>query len=462
MEDTVGREGPISLRADLRRLLGLAWPVVLSRATQAVVGFSDALMVAPLGEHTLAAVTTGALDVFSLIMLPLGTMFILQSFAAQLRGSGRLASAQNFAYYGLIVAAISGLVVLALLPLLPALLSLATYEPEVLAPMQTYMTIRLYSVVAMVGLEALNNWYAGLENTRIGLVFSSVTMIVNIALNYALIEPRFGLPGYGAAGAAWASSAASYIGFFGLLACFLLGVGHDVPRARPRLRLREFLRTLRFGLPSGINYFLEFAAFVMFINVVVGHLGTTTLAAFNVVFQLNMVSFMPAFGVGTAGAILVGESIGRGDRDRVPGLTLLTLSITGGWMLFVGLVYIAMPAPFIRLFAPPGENAAALVAVGTTMLALSGVWQLFDAITMTVTESLRAAGDTAWPMIARIALAWLGFAPLGWFVVKVAGGGPVAAMLSVIAYLIALAALLIYRFRSGAWRRITLIEPTVD
>lgn len=451
-----------SRRGDLGRLLRLAWPVVLSRATQAVIGFTDALMVAPLGEQTLAAVTTGALDVFSLIMLPLGTMFILQSFAAQLRGSGRQASAGNFAYYGLIIAAISQVVVLALLPLLPALLSLASYEPEVEGPMQAYMTIRLYSVLAMVGVEALNNWYAGLENTRIGLVFSAATMIINVALCYALIQPRFGLPGYGAEGSAWAACIATYLGFFGILTCFLLGVGHDVPRARPRLRMREFIRTLRFGLPSGINYFLEFAAFVLFINVVVGHLGTTTLAAFNVVFQLNMISFMPAFGVGTAGAILVGEAIGRGERDLVPRLTLLTLSVTGGWMLFVGLVYIIVPAPFIRLFAPPGENAATLVAVGTTMLALSGVWQLFDAITMTVTESLRAAGDTAWPMVARILLAWLGFAPLGWYVVKVAGGGPVAAMLTVIVYLVALAALLALRFRSGAWRRITLVEPSVD
>ncbi len=35
--------------ASARVLLALAWPIVLARATQAVVGFSDALMVAPLG-----------------------------------------------------------------------------------------------------------------------------------------------------------------------------------------------------------------------------------------------------------------------------------------------------------------------------------------------------------------------------------------------------------------------------
>ncbi len=84
---------PSQQQSPTATLLRLAWPIVLSRATQAVVGFSDAFMVAPLGEAPLAAVTTGAMDVLCMIMLPLGTMFILQTFAAQLRGKGDLVAA---------------------------------------------------------------------------------------------------------------------------------------------------------------------------------------------------------------------------------------------------------------------------------------------------------------------------------------------------------------------------------
>lgn len=66
---------PVSLRT----LLQLAWPVVLARATQSVIGFTDALMVAPLGEDVLAAATTGALNAFLLVILPMGTVFIVRS-----------------------------------------------------------------------------------------------------------------------------------------------------------------------------------------------------------------------------------------------------------------------------------------------------------------------------------------------------------------------------------------------
>jgi len=438
-------------------LLRLAWPIVLQRATQAVVGFTDALLVAPLGEAALAAVTTGALDVLCLNMLPLGTMLILQSFAAQLRGRGDLGAVARYAYCGLLVSLVAGLLGVLVIPLIGSGLSLVGYEPAVERDMEAYIAVRLYVSVALIGNEALGSWYGGLGNTRLPLVASVLIMVSNIALNYLLIEPRFGLPGYGVVGSAWASSIATTLGFLFLLTCFFAGVGHDVPRGRIEVRATELYRMLRFGLPAGINYFLEFAAFVLFINVIVGHLGTTTLAAFNIVFQLNMLSFMPAFGVASAGAILIGETIGRGQPERVVRLTGLALRFAGGWMLAVGLMYVLMPKPFILLFVSPGGEAEALVRVGVLMLGLSGLWQLFDAVAMTLTEAMRAAGDTAWPMAARIFLAWCVFAPGAWLAVRVLAWGPTAAMISVIVYLFAVAAVMAYRFKSGAWRRISLL-----
>ena len=443
----------------LARLLSLAWPIVLSRATQAVVGFCDALMVAPLGEVSLAAVSTGALNIWAVIMLPLGSAFILQSFAAQLRGRGDLRAAGRYGYYGLLLAAGAGLLALLTLPLLGPAVRAAGYASEVGDSMIAYMAIRLVSVAALIGTEALANWYGGLENTRIGLVFATATMVMNIAFNYLLIEPHFGLPGYGVTGAAWASTMASWVGFFGLLFCFLNNVGHEAPLTTSGLRWKEVFRMLRFGLPSGLNYFLEFAAFALFINVVIGHLGTTTLAAFNIVFQLNMMSFMPAFGVASAGAILVGEAIGREQQDHVPRWTAITLAVTASWMALVGLSYILFPRPFMEIFSSEGAKGSGLLEVGVLMLGLSGIWQLFDAVGLTFTEALRAAGDTTWPMNARIVLAWLVFTPLAWVSVRVLHGGPTAAILSVIFYIALLALILAYRFRSGVWRRIVLVEP---
>jgi len=56
-------------------------------------------------------------------------------------------------------------------------------------------------------------------------------------------------------------------------------------------------------------------------------------------------------------------------------------------------------------------------------------------------------------------LAWAVFTPAAFLVVFKWNGGPVGAMLCLVGYLALLAAAFAYRYRSGAWRSIELIEP---
>lgn len=460
MNDVSGQQVPQG--SALFRLMALAWPIIIQRATQSVVGLADALMVAPLGEEALAAVTTGAFDTFAVIILPMGTVFIVQSFAAQLKGRGDLAAARRYAWYALWLAAFAGALSFIVLPFVPAIISGLGYSPQVTDYMVTYIMCRLPSVAPAVATEALVNWYGGLGNTRLGMVCGLTAMVSNILFNYALIEPHWGLPGYGVAGAAVASSMATTLGLLPAAWYFLRGKGYARTDDGKTLALSEFRRMIKFGLPNGINWFLEFGAFMLFINIVVGHLGTTALAAFNVVMQLSSVAFMPAFGVSSAGAILVGEALGAGNKDRVPAMVKLTAKVTASWMLSVGLSYLLVPELLLSLFqSEAGAGTSDFIAVGTQMLLFGCFWQCFDAAAMTVGETLRAAGDTAWPMWARIVLAWGLFFPGAWYTVVYLGGGVAVTMAWVVGYLALLAGLLTFRFLSGRWRNIELVEEAV-
>jgi MATE family multidrug resistance protein len=118
-----------------------------------------------------------------------------------------------------------------------------------------------------------------------------------------------------------------------------------------------------------------------------------------------------------------------------------------------------VPHVVLGWFAPEGIDGETLVRLGTSMLAISAVWQVFDATGMTMSETLRAAGDTAWTAGARIVLAWLVFVPASFVVTDTLGGGALAAMGCLVGYLALLALTLALRFRSGAWKKIELIEP---
>jgi MATE family multidrug resistance protein len=453
---------PAAARAapTLGGLLRLAWPIVVSRSSQVVVGLADAAMVAHLGEEALAATTTGAMNSFAAFILPMGTVFIVGSFSSQLLGRGDPAGARRYGFYGLAVAAMAQLGCAVLLPALPRALGLLELEPGVRDLMTGYMGIRLASAGAAVGLEALASYYGGLGDTARPMRAQLAAMVLNVAGNWLLIDGRLGLPAMGVRGAALASALSTGAAFAGLLAVFL-AEGRRTGAVIPRLSGRELWRTLRFGLPAGFNWFFEFAAFIFFANVVVGGLGTSALAALMAVIQISSASFMPAFALASAGAILVGQAIGAGARHEVPRLVRLTFLAAAAWECAVGVAYVAVPgllfAPFAR--GPDAAEAAALLALGARMLALSAAWQLFDAAAAAFGECLRGAGDTAFPMWARAGLAWLVFAPGSWAAVHVLGGGPLTAIGALVLYLGLLALVLYLRFRGGAWRSIELVEP---
>jgi MATE family multidrug resistance protein len=444
----------------LRPLLVLAWPIVVSRSAQVVVGTADALMVAHLGPEALAATTAGATNALALFILPMGIVFVVASFSSQLAGGGDRAAARRYGWYGLAVAAAAGLGALAAIPLIRPALGLSPYAPGVRELMGDYLALRLGGALAVVGLEALANYYGGLGDTVRPMRASLAAMGLNVFLNWVLIDGRLGAPALGVRGAALASALSSTLAFLGLAAVFVA----EGRRAGPRgpLRLRELARLLRFGLPSGLNWFFEFLAFVFFVNVVVAGLGTVSVAAFMSVLQVNMVAFMPSFAVASAGAILVGQAIGRGEKDLVPRTVGVTFAVCAGWQAAAALAYVAAPALLLAPFARDADSAAAFLEVGARMLALSAAWQLFDAGATAVGEALRAAGDTLFVLLARLVIAWAVFAPGSWIGVRVMGGGELTAVSWLVVYLALLAGMLALRFRSGAWRRIVLVEPPVS
>src|SRR5688572_4562354 len=126
-------------RPTLTQLLNLAWPVIISRSAQVVVGFTDAVMVGRLGADALAATTVGATNTFNVMILPMGIVFIVQSFAAQLKGGNDLAGARRYGFYGLGIAVLAGIACGASLPFVGPLLSQFDYTPQVRTLMTDYM-----------------------------------------------------------------------------------------------------------------------------------------------------------------------------------------------------------------------------------------------------------------------------------------------------------------------------------
>ena len=137
----------------------------------------------------------------------------------------------------------------------------------------------------------------------------------------------------------------------------------------------------------------------------------------------------------------------------------LTLLYMGTWAM----IFVIFPADLIRLYTNGNQDPAQveeLVRVGTSIMWAAAVFQLFDAVAISLTGALRGAGDTVWPGIVTIIFSWV-FIILGGLLMLFLFPtiGAIGPWIAASAYIVALGIALLFRFLGGKWKTIRLVEP---
>jgi MATE family multidrug resistance protein len=226
-------------------------------------------------------------------------------------------------------------------------------------------------------------------------------------------------------------------------------------------------RLFRVGFPIGLFPAIDVGGLAAFQAMQVGS-GAVGGAATQIVMMLTSVAYLPTMGFALAGTTLVGQSIGAGDKDWAARVGNATIGLAVAYMGLVT-VFLAVIGPWLLpLFVNPADpNAAAVIALGRTLLWFAAGYQLFDGLNLGAGFCLRGAGDMRVPTIAIIVLSWFGFVPFthmftfapgqGWVdFLPQFGYGTVGGWAVAMVYTCLLGSLVYLRWRSGAWRRIEL------
>ena len=113
---------------------------------------------------------------------------------------------------------------------------------------------------------------------------------------------------------------------------------------------------------------------------------------------------------------------------------------------------------FIKADTPP-DQAARVIEVGGRIMIIAAIFQAFDGMGMTLVGSLRGAGDTIWPGVATIILAWSCIIGVGWaFAIWWPDLGSVGPWIGAGLYIILLGVALMWRYLSGKWRTMEVLE----
>ncbi len=446
----------LSFVAQIRALLTLGLPLVGSNLAQMGLHVTDTVMMGWYGVQELAAVVLGAGFFWVLFLLGSGFAYALMGRIAAALGAGDETQVRRDARMAIWLSMLAGLCMLPVLWQSGAILRGLGQKPEIAAMTQEFLRVAMWGMVPALVVAVMRAYLSAFERTRVVLWVTLAAVCFNIVSNWLLIFGNLGLPQLGLRGAALSSVMVQFLSA-GILMLY-------AARQRELRRFDLFARfwrpdweafrlVFRLGMPIGLTSVFETSMFQAS-AVMMGWIGTVELAAHGIALELASLAFMIHMGVSNAATIRAGRARGAGDLRglRDGAIAALVLSFSVGLLTVVA--FLAMPKILIGLFLDrSAAEAAQILAFGTLLLAVGGLFQLFDAGQVMALGLLRGVQDTRVPMIVAGCSYWLVGIPVSYLLAFGLGFGGVGLWAGLAAGLACSASILTLRFWRGPWLR---------
>ncbi|HVU44695.1 MAG TPA: MATE family efflux transporter [Terracidiphilus sp.] len=435
---------------ELRAMVTLAVPVVLSELGWMAQGVVDTIMVGKLGPAAIGAVALGNAICYTPSLFGVGLMLGLDTLVSQAYGREDHDECHRWLAQSVYLACIVA-------PLIMALILLASFgllrfgiTPEVAGPAGIYLRILNWGTLPLLLYQCSRRYLQGVGQVRVVTVTYVLANLVNWFGNWVLIYGKLGLPALEVSGSAY-STLASRV----MMAVALIGFawryerkrGHPLFRHWARPQIERLRGLVRLGAPAAGQIVLEVGAWNL-ATFSVGYLTPVALATHQIVLNYASVTYMVPLGVSAAAAVSVGHAVGAGDPARARRAGWLALGLGTSFMLLAAIVLLAIPGPLIKLYTHDPQ----VLAVGPGLLLIVATFEVFDAVQSVSTGALRGLGETRIPMLANLLGYWALGLPLGIFLCFGLKLGLRGLWIGLTVALIVIALLLLTRWRRDSAR----------
>ena len=380
---------PLSTRQQISLTLQLSWPAIMAQLATIIMQYIDAAMVGRLGASQSAAVGLVASTTWLFGGLSYAAAMGFNVLTAQRVGGGRL----------------------------PRLLRA---EQEIWRDASAYFLVYSLFLPAL----QLDNVAAGQLQATGNMRTPGVCMVLMCALdvvfNTLLIFPtgtiRLGalsLPGagLGTAGAALGTGLAELA-----VGLYLL---YFVLRRSPALRLEKGERlhldrtqlrmVLRIAAPVASEKVILSTAQIVS-TAIVAPLGTVAIAANSFAVTAESLCYMPAYGIQSAAAMLVGQSVGAGRRRMARRLGWVTVLLGIVVMVVTGGLLYAFAPQMMAILTPDSD----IIALGTRVLRIEAFAEAMYGASIVAGGVFQGAGSTLVPTLFNLGTMWGIRLPLAW------------------------------------------------
>ncbi len=402
---------PNPWRREASTTLKLAWPLILSNLTMALIGATDVLMIGWLGARELAAATLGFNLAMSCAIFCMGLVTAsAPMMASEIGRMGHSVRDVRRTFRQAIWAAVT--VIIPFWVLLWNTESILVYfgqQPDLARNAGLYISAYMWSILPFLCFIILRNFVSALEQPVWALIISVIAVLANALFNYALIFGKFGVPAFGVIGAGIGSVMTNILMFGGLA---LVVVLHKRFRRYHlfgrfwRADWQRYRALWKLGLPIAVTMGLEGSVFGI-AALLMGLINAESVAAHAIALQLASLSFMVPMGLGQAATVRVGIQYGRKDHAGIARAGWVSFVLGTTFMAAMALLFVLAPDFLIAIFidanAPGNEKVAALAV---SFLAIAAIFQIVDGAQVVGAGMLRGLHDTTVPMLFALMGYW--------------------------------------------------------
>lgn len=418
----------MALRKELKKIIHLAWPLLIAQITQTLMGVSDTIMAGRYSATDMAAVAIGFSFTLPVIVFIQGITLALPPIISRLNGAKQPDNVASYTQQMIWLAlAFSGLSVLFGFNF-EIITQFIQMEAEMAKIAVDYIQYILFAMPAFALYQVLRNYCEGLSITKPSMVIMGIGLLVNIPANYVLIYGKFGLPEMGGAGCGLAT-ALVFVAM--LIATWLYTLKSKtltqfhIYTHFHRPQWPQIKECLTLGLPIAMTILFEVTLFAL-VAILLAPFGAIMVASHQVALNFSALMFMIPLSIGMATSIRIGYLLGeqRPVQAKLATKCAFILGISIAFFTASGTV-IARQS-IAQLYSIDQQ----VIQLAMELLLLAAMFQFSDAVQVISGTALRGYKDTA----AMFYLSFISYWGVGlsigcvlaltdWVVPKMAGAG---------------------------------------
>jgi Na+-driven multidrug efflux pump len=176
--------------------------------------------------------------------------------------------------------------------------------------------------------------------------------------------------------------------------------------------------------------------------------GTMAMAAHTLLSRIEMILFMPAFGLGMAAGILTGQNLGANQPDRAAKSGWTAAAIVEGFVILACIALLLWAEVAVRAFTSDPE----LIKISAMFIRIAVAGYVTMGLAAVFQQCIVSAGDTVLPMVFNLVSGWLVQLPLAYFLPKVGDLGVYGVRWSLVIPMVLGTIVYTVYFRMGKWK----------